>query len=231
MDRRKPLVLLGYTLIRLLATTHRIKYHQRHFVEQKKAQGIPIIFVTWHGEFCPFIFSHFASERLSFLVSGSRDGDIGAALLQKLGIQAIRGSSSRGGFKAMRDLIRTTRQGFSLAMTLDGPRAPRFNAKPGTVYLAKTTKCVIIPILMRVKPRLQLKTWDRFVIPLLFSRIDVLYCEPFQVTDHKDHETIAKETQELANRMLESGKHWDDVLKKKDHSNPINDSSQPGSWT
>jgi len=110
--------------------------------------------------------------KLGFLISPSADGEIAASIIQSWGAVAIRGSTTRTGAKAMRDLYETvSRQGISPVTTSDGPTGPAQIFKPGAVMLSQLTQVPMLPLAYASSRAWQLKSWDQFLIPKPFSRI------------------------------------------------------------
>jgi len=107
------------------------------------------------------------------LTSPSKDGDILAGVMANLGMGSVRGSSSRRGSTAIRELAALLESGVDLAITPDGPRGPKYSLGPGAVFLSQKTGIPIMPLHARYHSAFRLKTWDDFAIPIPFSRIDI----------------------------------------------------------
>ena len=161
---------LGALLLRAWASTWRVRppgAGDRAFAEA------PVVFACWHGELMPLLLL-FRDRGILTLASQSRDGGRVAALLARLGYGVLRGSSSRGARSALRGL-RSALQTRSICLTVDGPRGPRHVAKPGAVGLARVSGRPLWAARAACWPALTLSTWDRFVIPLPFARIDLRF--------------------------------------------------------
>ena len=115
------------------------------------------------------------------MVSASKDGAFLAAILEALNIQPVRGSSSRRGAQALLELTSWVERGYDVAITPDGPRGPCYAAQPGVVSLAQLTGLPIIPVGFQAHRKIRLKSWDRFQIPLPFSRCDIILEKPISV--------------------------------------------------
>lgn len=145
-----------------------------------KARGVPILFALWHGRMFLSIQAH-RREGIVTMASRSKDGDIIAGWLERNGYSVVRGSSSRGGSEALREMVRRVRAGNSAALTVDGPTGPPRRVQPGIVELARLTGGWILPITSSsARPRF-LASWDRYLVPAPFSRNVVLYGEPFPI--------------------------------------------------
>ena len=109
------------------------------------------------------------------LVSASKDGALLAAIFERFGVEPVRGSSSRRGAQALRELTTWAERGYDLAITPDGPRGPRYVVEDGAMPLAQLTGLPIVPVSYYLNWKIRVKSWDRFQIPLPFSRCEVIY--------------------------------------------------------
>lgn len=138
----------------------------------------PILYVCWHGsQLVPL--SCFRNRGIVIMTSLSRDGEIQTQSMKSLGYGTIRGSSSRGGAKALLSLVKEMKDGKNTSITVDGSRGPYHVAKPGAVLLAQKTGAFILPIGMAYQACYRLSNWDKFEIPLPFSRVCMAVGAPF----------------------------------------------------
>lgn len=136
---------------------------------------------VWHEHLFASTLAH-AWQPFSPLASASADGAVVSYVMSRLGLQTIRGSSSRGGSQARRLLVEHTLHGKFTALTVDGPRGPRRVVKAGAIDIARKTGVPIVPaIAAAANPWVLRKTWDQFKIPRPFSRIVLYYGEPILV--------------------------------------------------
>jgi lysophospholipid acyltransferase (LPLAT)-like uncharacterized protein len=142
-----------------------------------RARGEPVIYVCWHGRLLPLAYQHRRQEVLT-LVSRSADGEYIARALERWGYGSVRGSSSRGGDRALRELVRLVRAGRSVSITPDGPRGPRERVKPGALLVAQLTGRPLIPAAAGASRAWWFGKWDRFLVPKPFSEIRVSYGTP-----------------------------------------------------
>jgi lysophospholipid acyltransferase (LPLAT)-like uncharacterized protein len=159
---------LGYFAIRLIAPTLR---YEVSVEEGGPPEGNvhPGIYVFWHR--CVFTATHhFRHRGIVVMTSRSLDGEYIARIIEKFGYGAARGSSTRGGVRALLAMHRDIEAGRTVAFTIDGPRGPRYVAKPGPVLLARNTQVPIMPFHISVERAWTLNTWDGFVVPRPFSR-------------------------------------------------------------
>jgi lysophospholipid acyltransferase (LPLAT)-like uncharacterized protein len=140
--------------------------------------------------------------RPGFLISPSVDGTAPAMLVRKLGGHVVRGSSTHTGARALRDFYETiVKQQVSPAITPDGPRGPVHEFKPGAVMLAQLSGRPILPIAVAASRTLRLSTWDRFELPLPFSRVAISIGEPVRVPRALDAAGQAQFARDLARRL------------------------------
>jgi hypothetical protein len=139
-----------------------------------------------------------------FLISPSIDGTAPAMLVEKVGGHVIRGSSTSTGARALRDYYETiVKQQISPAITPDGPRGPVHEFKPGAVMLSQITGKPILPISVAASRTWSFDTWDRFELPLPFSRIVIAYGEPVKVPRAMDADALARTQAEMAGRLMD----------------------------
>ena len=182
--------LAGYVAIRLIAPTLRFEVS----VEEggpPEGNVRPAIYVFWHR--CVFSATHhFRNRDIVVMTSRSLDGEYIARIIEKFGYGAARGSSSRGGVRALLALHRDIDAGRTVAFTIDGPRGPRYIAKPGPVLLARNTRAPIMAFHIAVERAWILKTWDAFVVPKPFSRALVRIGKLIQVPPGADAATMER---------------------------------------
>jgi lysophospholipid acyltransferase (LPLAT)-like uncharacterized protein len=138
------------------------------------------IYAAWHEQLLPLAFLH-AHQNMVALVSQHRDGEILTRFLATLGYETARGSSTRGGEGAVRELVAAGNNGKSLAFTPDGPRGPARHCKPGAVRVAAATGLAVVPTAAAARPCRRLSSWDRFVVPLPGARIWASHGPPVRV--------------------------------------------------
>lgn len=166
----------------------------------------PVIFAVWHNRqlLAAELYRQILGDpskgrrRLASVASASRDGAIAARVLELFGAVAVRGSSSRRGAQALVELVALARRGYDLAVTPDGPRGPRYEVKPGIIALAQHTGVPILPISYTLTRRLQLKSWDGFLIPLPFGHCRIQVGPVMQVPpdlDEAERDRLALELQ------------------------------------
>lgn len=168
---------LGYGIVRALLATVRIRVEDHAGMMRRPALR-PVLWAFWHNRLfiIPYLFDRVIGQRPgAAMTSASKDGEVLAALLGRFGIQSVRGSSSRRGAIAWRELRRAMQNGADGAITPDGPRGPRYQLKPGILVLSQKSGIPILPVQVRYSSCFRLKSWDGFMIPRPFCRIDVTF--------------------------------------------------------
>ncbi|HKG95426.1 MAG TPA: lysophospholipid acyltransferase family protein [Gemmatimonadaceae bacterium] len=175
-----PAVALGALLIRALGATWRVRMVNRDAVDRMRAQRQPFVWAFWHAQILPIVWHH-RGDRASALISSHRDGEIIAQIAQRLGIQPIRGSTSRGASRALLAIVRELQGGTEVAVTPDGPRGPARTFAPGALVAAQRAGVPIIAIACSASRAWRLRSWDRFMIPKPFAKITFAYSDPTPV--------------------------------------------------
>lgn len=183
--------------VRLLAATWRVERIDADLLEDAVGGGAVLAF--WHGEQLPMVALH-ARRGFLGMASLSRDGELLARVIARLGYGLIRGSTSRGGGAALHDSVAALSAGRSPALAVDGPRGPLHQPHPGALIIAARTARPIIFGVVDAQPALRLSSWDRFVIPAPLARVRVAYgrMEPPQ---SDDPQTIEVARERLAQGM------------------------------
>ena len=171
---------LGGVVLRSIAHTWRFEIRNAQALESLRDQRRPFIFSLWHGQLLPLLWHH-RNERVAVLISEHRDGELVARLARSLGYRLIRGSTTRGGERALLSLVRDLRDGGEVAVTPDGPRGPAFKYAVGALVAAQRSGAPILPIAAHASDAWHLRSWDSFLIPKPFARVTVAYGEPVEI--------------------------------------------------
>jgi lysophospholipid acyltransferase (LPLAT)-like uncharacterized protein len=171
----------GYLFIRTISATLRYTFiPEPGCIAESDSSPPPSIWCFWHRSVLPAAYC-FRNKKLAVMTSRSFDGEYIARIIQKLGFIPVRGSSSRGAVGALLGMRQQLEQGHAVVFTIDGPRGPRYVAKPGPVLLAKKTGVSINCFYVSVKSAWILNSWDRMIIPKPFSRAAVYASSPIYV--------------------------------------------------
>ena len=169
-----------------------------------------IVSVFWHGEFFILPYLH-KGKKVALIVSKSRDGDISEAVNTRYGFAIIRGSSTRGAESAALSTLDYIKNGYNMAITGDGPKGPPHRLKPGPVFFAQKMDVPLVPVTIRFRHAFHLHSWDRFAVPLPFTRAVVIYGEPLYPRGLQRREVIQtierrmEEQETEAQRLLGKG--------------------------
>lgn len=167
---------LGSLLIRLLASTWRIEWKVDPTAAPLLQSRARVALAFWHHNILPLCWG-FRGREITVLVSESADGEIISQIIHRLGMGTARGSSSRGGVRALLALTRVAETA-PVAVTPDGPRGPRHQLQPGVLLVAQRAGVPIVPLASGARGRKRLKSWDRFLVPLPFARVCILVGAP-----------------------------------------------------
>lgn len=176
--------------IRLVWWTGRWRIENGHVPAAFWDEEKPFILAFWHGRLLmvPEIWRD--GVPLSVLISQHRDGQLIARTVAPLGVGSIPGSSTRGGTQAVRTMLKMLRAGDCVGITPDGPKGPRMRATSGVVAVARLSGCPVIPMAYSARRHRRLRSWDRFLVPLPFTRGVVLWGEPIAVPKDLDEAGI-----------------------------------------
>ena len=191
------LPLLITLVYRAWSATWRVRLVDREVLESALSDGATVI-CLWHGEQAPLLHAH-GHRNIWGMASKSADGELLARIIERLGYGVIRGSSSTGALGALRDSIRAIMAGCSPALAVDGPRGPRHIPHHGAMHLAARTGRPVVYMVSRASFSVQLKTWDRFLVPLPGARVTIGYgrMEP----PGKAKQEVERASEELGRRM------------------------------
>jgi lysophospholipid acyltransferase (LPLAT)-like uncharacterized protein len=147
------------------------------------ARGTPILLCAWHQQFFPAIrhFKEYGKYQPSLMISQSRDGEIIANIARQSGWHAVRGSSSRDGGIALKEMTVRLKQYGLAAHILDGPRGPAGQVKPGIITLAHAANAVVVPVFVKPEKAWYFNSWDRFMLPKPFSRVTITFGEKIKL--------------------------------------------------
>ena len=202
-----PALIAG--LLRLYRRLIRIEYCHADRLFEPQREGKPAILAFWHEDFLlgAMVGREFRKRgaRPSVLASRSNDGELLARTLKRLGIDAVRGSSSRGGAAGLMAMQAHLRGGGCASLALDGPRGPRHEAKVGAALMARDTGALIVPGIVRYGRCWRLRSWDRTAIPQPFSKTIVTFLEPIRVGPEADRDELHAVTRQLQTVLLEHG--------------------------
>lgn len=195
---------LGPWLLRLLYATWRVDEINGGGWRALRARRLPFIFALWHGELLPLVVRH-RSEGVRILISEHRDGELIAQIARRLGLAAIRGSTTRGAARALLEMCNALEAGAEVAVTPDGPRGPARSFASGAIVAAHRAGAPIVAIGVSASRAWRLRSWDSFMIPKPFARVTIAYSDPIYV-EAADARAAAQQVALFEAAMLETSR-------------------------
>ncbi len=169
-----------------------------------------IIAAFWHRHILSMC-AHYRGRRVCVPVSRSEDGEYAAHIMARFGFSSVRGSSSRGGIGAVKDLMARAEEGYTLAITPDGPRGPRFTVQQGVALLARRSGLPVRPVGVAAERAWEFDSWDRFVMPKPFSRVAFVVGERLR---YAEYEEVVAFCSELRNALFRATRRAREMLQE-----------------
>jgi hypothetical protein len=191
---------LGYPLINALGHTLRWRVDGLTHYDAILASGRQPVMAFWHGRILPAAY-YFRRRGIVVITSENFDGEWIARIIERFGFGTARGSSSRGGLKAMLQLVREMGSGRPAGFTLDGPRGPARVAQPGAIWLARATGNPVLPFHLEASSHWTTNSWDQTQIPKPFSTVALVIGEPLEVPANADDQQLETFRQEVERRL------------------------------
>ena len=202
--------LVFFSAISVIGRTIRWEAVGLEYLDSVEGAGKTPIFCLWHDRI--FAGTYFLRGRgIVVITSQSLDGEYIARFLKRFGYGTIRGSSTRGGVRALVEMIREMRSGTPMAFTVDGPRGPRYEAKPGAVVLAKKTGNPMLPFSVECARYWTVGSWDRLQIPKPFTKARFILGRPVFVDGLSGDAGVESKRSELQHELeelVEAGRDW-----------------------
>ena len=190
----------GYRLVAGLGRTWTWRSEGAAHYDEVIRGGRQPIMAFWHGRIMPATY-YFRRRGIVVITSENFDGEWIAGIIERFGYGTARGSTSRGGLKAMKQLVRDMQAGKPAGFTVDGPRGPARVAQPGAIWLARETGNPVLPFHLEASRHWTLSSWDRTQIPKPFATVALAIGEPLQVAPDADAAQIERARQELESRL------------------------------
>jgi len=194
-------------IVRLWCMTLRLERRNLPVFKDPGLRARRPVIILWHDEIFPLIPSH-SDEHMACVVSQSKDGELLATVLEGFGFRTVRGSSSRGGMRALVAAKRfMVEHNLGVIFTVDGPRGPRHKVKPGAVFLANMAGSPVVPVrVVMERAKIFHKAWDKFQLPWPFSRCVITYGDPIDLPDcTKDPEEMQRQCERIEEIMNSLG--------------------------
>jgi lysophospholipid acyltransferase (LPLAT)-like uncharacterized protein len=195
--------ILASLFIRILRRTIRIEFRNTEALLRARGPGNrPYILSFWHGRLLLMRYSY-PGDRITVMISRHGDGELIARTMGRFGIHATRGSTTIGGAAALREVVRRIRSGWDAAFTPDGPRGPRHVVQPGVVEAARLARAAIVPVTFACSSGRRLRSWDRFLVPMPFSRGLIAYGDPIEIPERADAGKLEEIRRSLEAAMID----------------------------
>lgn len=206
-------VKFAWLLILFLGKTGRINIVNKKYFLRVRSSGKPFIIVTWHGRMLAPIYIH---RNMGFvaMVSEHGDGEMIAQTILRLGYKTVRGSSTRGGSRAVRQMLKVLKNGNNCAILPDGPNGPRHAFKLGAILIAQRSEAWLLPCTFSASKPIQLHSWDRFTLWRPFSKLQVVYGEPMAIPRKISPLELEQYRVKMENRMNALVKEADAAFRK-----------------
>jgi hypothetical protein len=182
---------LGYPIINALGHTLRWRVEGLHHLDAIHASGRQPVMAFWHGRILPATF-YFRRRGIVVITSENFDGEWIARIIERFGYGTARGSTTRGGRKAILQMVRDMKAGRPAGFTLDGPRGPARVAQPGAVWLASATGNPLLPFHLEASSYWSARSWDRTQVPKPFSTVALVIGEPLEVAKDASEEALER---------------------------------------
>ncbi len=191
---------LAYRVIKLLSWTMRIEIINGQVQDDYRRREGAIIGAFWHGRLL-MMPTVYRGKWVAIPISLHQDGELISRTVKYFGFRSIRGSTTRGGFSAMREMLKASEEGYDIAITPDGPRGPRYRVQNGIIELARRTGMAIIPVTFNASRKKVFRSWDRFLLPYPFSRGVFILGKPLLVPQQMG-KGVFEQTRLLLERRL-----------------------------
>ena len=206
------LSIVGSTVIRCLGYSWRISQQGLEWEARAREHFPNVIYAFWHGRLLPLSFTH-RNRSIQVLASEHRDGERLGRTIRRLGFGHVRGSSTRGGARAIFDLVEKLKSGFDLGITVDGPRGPKYVVKPGPLQIAKMSGAAVLPITTASKRHKTFSSWDAFELPYPFTDVVVRHGEPVIVPPDAKSDEMERKRLELEKELTAITEASDDGIR------------------
>ncbi|HEV8358675.1 MAG TPA: lysophospholipid acyltransferase family protein [Gemmatimonadales bacterium] len=201
--------LLGAPLLSLLARSWRIETVREERWRTLLEAGRPHVFLLWHDALLPLLWHH-RGRGVTIVVSEAQDGRYLAAYARRIGYREARGSSTRGGVRALVGAMKALQAGTPVAFTPDGPRGPRREFKGGVLLAAQRSGAVVVPLHAGADRAWRLRSWDRFLVPKPLARVRIAYGPTFEVAPGPDGLAAGQRLAETGLAEAVREVEWDD---------------------
>ncbi len=209
---RYVFVSMGLLFIKIISMTYRIRT-----VELEKKKNFinnSIIYASWHQRFFPAIVFFAKTRPIAAIISQSKDGELISRIATILGWTSVRGSSSKNGKIALKNIISLAQSGHNIGHAVDGPQGPFSVVKPGIIKIAQSTQARIVPVIISFDNYWMFNSWDHFMIPKPFAKVVILFSKSQKVPRFMNNKEFEKKRLFLENSMKLLYKRTDIIYNK-----------------
>ena len=172
---------IGLVVLKIISWTYKIRVMNPDIEKDILKRGQIPIYASWHQRFFPGIVFFATRKPISIMISQSRDGELISKVANVLGWHPVRGSSSKGGGQALKDIKKLVGRGYKIGHIVDGPRGPLGVVKPGLLVIAQASGMPIVPTIISTEKKWVFNSWDRFMVPKPFSRVIIRFSDEIHI--------------------------------------------------
>ena len=172
---------IGLVVLKIISWTYKIRVMNPDIEKDILKRGQIPIYASWHQRFFPGIVFFATRKPISIMISQSRDGELISKIVNVIGWHPVRGSSSKGGGRALKDIKKLVLRGYKIAHIVDGPRGPLGVIKPGLLVIAQVSGMPIVPTITSAEKKWVFNSWDRFMVPKPFSRVIIRFSDEIHI--------------------------------------------------
>ena len=203
---------IGLFFVKIISSTYRIRIINPEIERDLLKRGHIPIYASWHQRFFSGI-TFFASRKpISIMISQSKDGELISRIVNVLRWYPVRGSSSKGGRQALREIKKLVHEGYKIGHVVDGPRGPLGVVKPGLLLIAQASGMPIVPVITSAEKKWVFNSWDRFMVPKPFSRVIIRFSDEIRIPKTLQHSDFEEKRlfieNTLKNLYVETDSIW-----------------------
>ena len=193
----------GLLLVKALSATYRIRLYDPENEQTVLDRHQSLVYASWHQRFFPGITFFSSRKPIAIMISQSRDGEMVARVVDILGWRSVRGSSTRGGVAALKQLKNLARAGYKIGHIVDGPKGPFGYVKPGLLRIAQVAGKPVVPTITSAQKKWVFNSWDRFMVPKPFSRVIIRFGKAIDVPAELGGEAFEQKRVSIEQRLKE----------------------------
>ena len=217
---RESFVYIGRLIVKIISSTYKIRVINPEVELNVLKKGQVPIYASWHQRFFPGIAFFAKRKPISIMISQSKDGELISRIVDQLGWHPVRGSSSRGGKRALKEVYTLAKKGCKVAHIVDGPKGPQGVVKPGLLIISKASGMPILPTITSAEKKWVFNSWDRFIVPKPFSRVIIRFGNEINVPKNLQGSAFEKKRSSIEDTLkklyIETDSLWEVPSKIKE---------------